>query len=314
VHWHVPRRGAQTPAIAAQAARQAQADGGILVAAGGDGTLNAAASAAWPLGLPIGVLAQGTFNYFSRQHGLPEDPHEAVDALARATERQWLRPVQIGQVNGQLFLVNASLGHYPRLLSERETAHRRRGRSRLVALLAALGSLLRPLPGQRLSITRRDRFGRSDEREVRASTLFVGNNPLQFEQVGLDDDADPQARELLGCLQAVTLAPARRWAMARLLLRAATAQLGADPLIEHEPFYSLDVRSRGWRARKRVSVAFDGERTTMQLPLRFQVGDRPLWLVAPPVLAQVDDTANAAERAAQPVLRPVSPVDDLQAA
>lgn len=52
-----------------------------------------------------------------------------------------IRPIQVGRVNDQIFLVNASVGLYPELLEDREQYRRRFGRNRLVAVWSALMSL-----------------------------------------------------------------------------------------------------------------------------------------------------------------------------
>ncbi len=54
--------------VAAQAVREARSSGGIVVAAGGDGTINAVVQAVVGSGCSFGVLPQGTFNYFARNH------------------------------------------------------------------------------------------------------------------------------------------------------------------------------------------------------------------------------------------------------
>ncbi|MGC4115265.1 MAG: diacylglycerol kinase family protein [Myxococcales bacterium] len=95
---------------ARRAVYQARATNGVVVAAGGDGTINTVAQAALEHGLPFGVIPQGTFNYFSRTHGIPSDVEEAVQVLLQAPPQ----PVQVGLVNDHVFLVNASLGLYPR--------------------------------------------------------------------------------------------------------------------------------------------------------------------------------------------------------
>ncbi len=99
--------------IARQAVQRAQAAGGVVVAAGGDGTINTVAQAVLGSGCLFGVLPQGTFNYFSRTHGIPAEPAAALQVLLTETAQ----PVQVGLVNGQVFLVNASLGLYPKLLA-----------------------------------------------------------------------------------------------------------------------------------------------------------------------------------------------------
>lgn len=129
----------QLQATAEAVVRDARAQGGIVVAAGGDGTINRVAAATLGSGCRFGVIPLGTFNYFSRAHGIPSDVTEACRLLLVSP----MVPVQIGMVNDRVFLVNASIGLYPALLEERELAKRRFGRSRWVAFGAALATLLR---------------------------------------------------------------------------------------------------------------------------------------------------------------------------
>src|SRR5438477_8094875 len=116
--------------IARRTVERARACGGVVVAAGGDGTINTVAQATLGSGCAFGVLPQGTFNYFGRRHGIPADTAEAARVLATARAH----PVQVGLVNDRVFLVNASLGLYPRLLEDREAWKAQLGRSRTVAL------------------------------------------------------------------------------------------------------------------------------------------------------------------------------------
>lgn len=129
----------QLAATAQQAAERARADHGVLVGAGGDGTLCTVAEAALTAGVPFAVLPRGTFNYFSRDHGIPADLEASTKLLLDARAY----PVQVGYVNDRMFLVNASLGLYPKLLEDRETYKQQFGRSRLVAMWSALFTLLR---------------------------------------------------------------------------------------------------------------------------------------------------------------------------
>ena len=109
-----------------------------VVAVGGDGTLNTVAQAAHAAGCAMGVVPQGTFNYFARTHGIPADPADAIRLLLHAAPL----PVQVAGINDRVFLVNASLGLYPDLLEDREAYKARFGRSRSVAFVAACATLL----------------------------------------------------------------------------------------------------------------------------------------------------------------------------
>lgn len=278
VVWHVPRQRGDIVALAVHAAELALADGGLLVAAGGDGTINAVAAAALRCGVPMGVIPMGTFNYFAREHGLALEPDAAVQDLLDALHRHELRPVQVGFVNRRMFLVNASVGLYPKLLADREMASRRFGRSRMVAVASAVWSMFRPAAGRRWRVLVKTHEGAAvQQQEHLVTTLFVGNNPLQIERMGL-----PQARSVAdgGALAVVMLKPQGRWATARTVWRAATGQLHQDSAVVAMACTELAVSPASWRPPQ-VRVAFDGEREWMAPPLFFRVSARPLWLVAP---------------------------------
>ena len=255
--------------VAARMAAKALAAGGILVAAGGDGTLNTVAQAAVHSACPYGVLPQGTFNYFGRTHGIPEDLADAVHALLTAR----LRPVQIGMVNDRIFLVNASVGLYPRLLEEREHDKRQYGRSRVVAILSALKTALRPHRSLRIALELDGKL-----RHLRTPTLFVGNNRLQMEQVGMK----PLEHALeAGQLAALAPRPVGRLRMLALLLRGALGRLGDTDDVLAFGFRTMTVRAPMLSRRRRLKIATDGEVDKLELPLRFQVLDDRLMLMVP---------------------------------
>jgi diacylglycerol kinase family enzyme len=278
---------AQLGEVARRVAARAARDGAILVAAGGDGTLNAVAAEAVQTGCPFGVLPQGTFNYFGRTHHIPEDLAEAVHALLRAR----VRPVQIGMLNQRIFLVNASVGLYPRLLEEREHDKRQYGRSRVVALLSAVRTALRRHRNLRITLELDGKL-----RHLRTPTLFVGNNRLQMEQVGMR----PLEHALdEGRLAAIAPKPVGKLRMLGLLLRGALGRLGeADDVIAFA-FRSMTVRAPLLSGRRRLKVATDGEVCKMALPLRFQVLEGSLALLVPEdEQGQGDGDASRPARAA----------------
>lgn len=301
VVWHVPRERGGIVQLAAHAANAARDTAGLLVAAGGDGTINAVAAAALKAGVPMGVVPMGTFNYFSREQGLELDTEAAVLQMLQALREGDLRPVQVGFVNHRIFLVNASVGLYPRLLAEREQATLRFGRKRWVATGAAVWSMLRPSAGRRWRVlVRTHQGGQVCEQEHVVTTLFVGNNPLQLEQVGLPE-AESVARG--GQLAVVMLRPQSRWAMVRTIWRAAMGQLEQDPAVLSLACAELSVEPVGWRQGK-VKVAFDGESERMHAPLHFKLHSRPLWLVAPTAMERSPqaNTVQAGADTPAPVL------------
>jgi diacylglycerol kinase family enzyme len=167
---------AELDASARRTVDEARRTGGIVVACGGDGTINTVAQATLGSGCAFGVLPQGTFNYFGRRHGIPANPEEAARILVTARPH----PVQVGLVNDRVFLVNASLGLYPRLLEDREAWKHQLGRSRLVAMTAGLVSLFRHRRQLHIGVEERGVVHR-----IRTPTLFVGNNSLQLSEIGI---------------------------------------------------------------------------------------------------------------------------------
>jgi diacylglycerol kinase family enzyme len=306
VVWHVPDERGDIVDLAHKAVRDAQADGGLVVAAGGDGTINAVAAAALREAVPMGVIPMGTFNYFSREHVLALDPEVAVQDMLHAMERGDMRPVQVGFVNDRMFVVNAAVGLYPRLLAEREMASKRFGRSRMVAILSAVWSMFRPAGGRRWRVIMRTHEGaQAQQEEHLVTTLFVGNNPLQLGRMGLE-----QAQSVAdgGQLGVVLLQPQDRWAVARTVWHAATGQLARDSAVMSMACAEMTVAPASWRPAQ-VKVAFDGEREWMAPPLRFRVHDQPLWLVTRTTLdrdgaaaAQHEQVAVAVEPAAPAVV------------
>jgi len=263
-------------ALAREAVERARAVGGVVVAAGGDGTINAVAQATLGSGCAFGVLPQGTFNYFSRTHGIPRDTAEALQVLLNNQPRA----VQVGLVNDRVFLVNASMGLYAELLEERETYKARYGRSRWIAFFAGLLTVMR---GRHRHWNLRMAW-RGQEKDIRTPTLFVGNNPLQLLQVGIEHADAPEQ----GQLAAIALKPVGVLAMPGLLVRGALGKLGNADQVLSFPFESMTVKAGRLRAPRRVKVATDGEIAWTDMPLLFRVSPEPLWLVRPDVAPELE--------------------------
>ena len=253
--------------MARRAVALAKARQGVVVAAGGDGTINAVANAVMGSGCPFGVLPQGTFNYFGREHAIAQDTRKAALTLLQAH----LSPVQAGWVNGRVFLVNASLGLYPQILEDREAWKNQLGRSRFVAFLSGIASLLRSRHQLRLRVE-------SDGHTVllRTPTLFVANNRLQLAQTGIHaQQIDALAH---GQLAGIAVRTIGTLALFALLIRGLLGRLGDADNIQSFSFRRLTVMPKGMR---RIKVATDGEIVWMQTPLVFEVAAEPLLLLVP---------------------------------
>ena len=105
---HTPQPGESLEQAFRRVASLAARSGGVLVPAGGDGTVNAGVNAARAQGVTLGLLPLGTFNYLAREHGIPLELEDAVRALIAGTPKR----VAMAEVNDRLFFNNASFGLY----------------------------------------------------------------------------------------------------------------------------------------------------------------------------------------------------------
>ena len=284
-------RGGDLASVARKVAKQALAIRTAVVAVGGDGTINTVAQAAHAVGCAMGVVPRGTFNYFARAQGIPSDTAEAARRLL-----DWApQPVQVAAVNDRVFLVNASLGMYPDLLEDREAYKARFGRSRWVAFWAATTTLLRAQRKLRLQIEQG-----GSARQVRALTLFVGNNRLQLEQLGLLPEpqaaGSPVHAPEKGSLTAVMLRPIGTLEMIGLMMRGAMGTLGEAQSVEHFSFERMVVKPARMPGLRSVKVAFDGEVARMRAPVEFRVLGEPLYLLMPRPDATAETRSKEAGR------------------
>ncbi len=270
--------------IAQSAVAKARACDGCVVAAGGDGTINAVAQQVLGSGCRFGVLPQGTFNFFGRTHGIEADPSAATRALLAGEEV----PAQAGLINGKLFLVNASLGLYPDLLEDREEAKHKFGRSRAIAMVAGLCSLIRSRHQLQLRL---ESNGETVTR--RTPTLVLGNNHLQLAKIGVDESAAVETGQLVG----IMVRPIGTWALLGLAVRGVLGRLGDAENVDTFTFSRLTIEvGRSGRARP-VKVAVDGEIVWLRSPLVVEVAPTALRLIVPPASMQTAEV-NGGEGAA----------------
>lgn len=254
--------------VAKQAVDAAVKSGGAVVVAGGDGTINSVMQAVLPTRRPFGIIPQGTFNYSSRAHGIPLDSIEATRSLLSST----VKPVQVGLVNQRAFLVNASLGLYPEVLQDREEYKRQYGRHRSVAMWSGLMTLMRY--HRQLLVEIEHEQGRE---RMRTPSIFVGNNALQLEQVGLEE-AEAVKRWRLA---AVIVQPVGTPELMSLALRGLLGRLGEDDRVLNFAFQSMTVDPLRGVSKRGIKVAVDGEIFWCQPPITFRVAPQPLMLLAP---------------------------------
>ncbi len=242
----------------------AKTNGDIVVAAGGDGTLNSVAAACHAQDVTMGIIPMGTFNYFARDNAIPTTIPEAIDLLMTGAPQD----TRIGTVNGQAFLVNASLGLYSDVIRHRESDKAVFGRHRLVAAISAAISLFRVNRVFQVAIDTPE--GRINRQSM---MVFVCNNHLQMQRLGLvgGDDNPP------GTLDLVVLKPTRFWQRLRLLVLSLIGKLRLEKRLDEftAPAFIVDKKGR------RVEVVVDGEIIQLQTPLHFRALSQGLRVIRP---------------------------------
>ena len=156
--------GGPEPVDVVEVARQAVASGAdLLGVAGGDGTQALVAGIAAEHGVPFVVISAGTRNHFALDLGLDrEDPSACLAALSDGVELR----VDLGVINGQTFVNNASFGAYAEIVQS--PAYRDDKRNTTLDLLP---DMLGGHRGARLS-------AQADGTQIdRPQALLVANNP-----------------------------------------------------------------------------------------------------------------------------------------
>lgn len=254
----------QLSAVLAQAVSKHQREGGVIVAAGGDGTLNTVAQALQNTQICMGIIPLGTFNYVARALNIPLDPFAAAQVIAQGQ----CQPIHVGNVNGYIYLNNASIGLYPKIIEQREAYNTKFGRFRTVAMMSGLIVLLREQQKLKLKLT-------VDGQQIPLETplIFFGNNQLQLADLKLAL-AKCAAQ---GKLAAVAISQLTRWQMIKLIHRLQQGDFEKAPEVSSFCATEIKIESR----RKRMKVAIDGEIIKMNTPLLFKVSHDALQVMVP---------------------------------
>jgi len=235
-----------------------------VVAGGGDGTINAVASVLAGSGVALGVLPLGTLNHFAKDLNIPLDLDQAIATIARGTTAQ----VDVGDVNGRIFVNNSSLGLYPHIVRARDQQQRRLGRGKWTAFGWALVAALRRFPflGVRLTIN-------GVEHARRTPFVFIGNNDYQMQgfHIGARERLDGGALSLYVAQRPTRLGLLR---LAWHALRGHLAQARDFDVMSGAEF-TIETRHH------RLHVATDGEVNIMQPPLRYRSRPAALTVLVP---------------------------------
>jgi diacylglycerol kinase family enzyme len=222
----------------------------VLGMAGGDGSQALVASVAARHGLPYVVIPAGTRNHFALDLGLNrDDVVGALDAFADSVEHR----VDLATVNGRVFVNNATLGLYAKIVQSPEYRDAKRQTA-----AAMLPDLLGPdAPGLDLRFTAPD-----GSLHTTADVILVSNNPYElqrFSGIGTRERLD------LGVLGVAGATIDDAAAAARFITLELAGQVRRYPgwLEWTTPKFEI-------AANEPVDIGIDGEALTMDPPLVFE--------------------------------------------
>jgi diacylglycerol kinase family enzyme len=237
----------------------------MMVAVGGDGTLNAVAAALVDTDVALGIVPLGTLNHFAKDVGIPLDLASAVRTIL---DGRVVR-VDVGDVNGRVFLNNSGLGLYPLIVRDRQKQQKRYGRGKWLAFVWATFRVLRRYPFLRLDLC----LNGTDIIRRRTPFVFVGNNVYQMDALHIGS----RLRLDAGTLSLYTTHPVGRLGLLKLGIHLLAGQLhGQD---DFSAFMAQDVMIKA--CQRRLRVATDGEVTVLKTPLHYRIRQGALQVIVP---------------------------------
>jgi diacylglycerol kinase family enzyme len=257
--------GTELKASARRALRQAknnQID--AVVIGGGDGSIASIASVFAGSDIPIGILPLGTRNHFAKDLGVPLALEQAVALIAAGH----VQSVDLGEVNGETFVNNSSIGIYPYLVLDRRRLQEQRRMGKWTAMAFAIWRTLRHFPHRRLRI----RAGGLAE-PYRSPCVFIGNN----EYCLTGRAAGKRERLDAGELCVYVASRQSRLALFWLACRSLLGLMDQSRDLRAVKVPDLEISSR----TSRLLVALDGEVTMLRPPLRYRARPNALRVFAP---------------------------------
>jgi diacylglycerol kinase family enzyme len=257
-----------------------------LIVGGGDGTVRSAAALLADSRIPLGVLPLGTFNHFAKDLKIPLEIKEAITALTTGQ----IREIDLGEVNGHVFINNCSIGAYAEAVRRRDRLRDRRGLGKWWAMCRASFEEFRRLRRLRLRIAvrvdqpaaKKEGRSRGDQgqaalrrmaRPVRTPVVVIGNN--RYSGHLLSQNLRPHLDE--GELWLYTVHARRHLAVLRMMFQSLFGQLDEADALATEPATEILIESDCGP----LPLAADGEVLNLSAPLHFRIRAGALRVIVP---------------------------------
>ncbi|MFO7171208.1 MAG: diacylglycerol kinase family lipid kinase [Chloroflexota bacterium] len=249
--WRVDLQPTHEPGDGVRIAREAAERGyDVVVAAGGDGTINEVLNGLVGTNAALAALPVGTVNVWVREIGLPLQPRATAEALLQAQVRR----IDVGRAGDRYFLLMAGVGFDAAVVGEVRPPEKRR-LGIFAYVVRAIGVALR-YRGARVRVT-------LDGRRVGGRVLLVviGNSQLYGGVVKIT------ARAIIddGLLDVCIIKGSSFLSVPLRLLSILRQRYNLDPKIEYHRARTVRVESR-----RGLPVQVDGDHIG-QTPMTFEV-------------------------------------------
>jgi diacylglycerol kinase family enzyme len=247
-----------------------------VLVSGGDGTVATAASALLETPAELAILPGGTLNHFARDLGVSTETDKALELAVDGQSRG----VDIGLVNGHVFLNTSSVGAYVRFVRIRERLEKRFG-YRVASAIAALRLLFQ------WTIYAVELEMEGEPRIYRTPLVFIGVGEREIQVPTLGSRVKDGKRGLH-----VMVVRGRSRARTLAIALAAVAR-GVDAVARTPELDAYLVDRCRISLRRPTRVALDGELESMQTTLEYELRRDALHVVCPPA---EDEGKEAAEK------------------
>jgi YegS/Rv2252/BmrU family lipid kinase len=242
----------------------------LVIAGGGDGTINCIATHLVDTDIQLGVLPLGTLNHFAKDLKIPL----ALDGAVRTIAAAHTTRVDVGEVNGRIFLNNSSIGMYALMVQQRDR-EQRSGLGKLPALIKASWKILSVQRTRKMHLVVDNRV-----LDRRTPMIFVGNNAYVLSGFDIGERKQLDA----GALSLYIVPRDSRFSLVWLAIRSLFGHLHQD-----RDFLSMaaeDITIAGRRSH--MHVATDGEVEELAMPLHYRIRKRALCVIVPDVIVPAD--------------------------
>lgn len=231
----------------------------VIVAAGGDGTVNATAAIAVKISIPMGVLPLGTLNHFAKDNNLPTDVRSASEIILKGNTTR----IDYCDINGTVFVNNSSIGLYSKIVKNRENNQNKIGKwpAMFIAILLSLRNLN----------TRRYLLKYNNKSiKVSSPLIFIGNNSYEYNAWGFSNRASLTSGKLF--IYAVRTSALTTIFVLPLFVFFGKRTKSSDLLLSSA---TMTIHTK----KKIVSTAVDGEVKKIQSPLNYRIHSKGLKLI-----------------------------------